>query len=97
MVNAFKLAYQKGRLTAFATGLKPRCPLPLKSMASKPDDDMKIDTLAETENYVAWVSHEPDGETVFHFELGAVTLHLYQEEFDEMTDLVAEAVKAVGT
>lgn len=64
-------------------------------MASKPDD-MKIDTLSETENYVAWVSHEPDGETVFHFELGAVTLHLYQEEFDEMADLVAEAVKTAA-
>lgn len=59
-------------------------------------EDMQIDTLAETENYVAWVSHEPDGETVYHLEVGAVTLHLYQEEFEEMADLVADAAKAAA-
>lgn len=58
------------------------------------DDDMQIDTLAETENYVAWVSHEPDGEVVFHLEVGAVTLHMYQEEFDELVDLIMEASEA---
>lgn len=76
-----------------------------KNMPNKPtqnpaqsggNEDMQIDTLAETENYVAWVSHEPDGETVYHLEVGAVTLHLYQEEFEEMADLVADAAKAAA-
>ena len=53
-------------------------------------DDVQIETLAETENYVAWISHEPDGEDVYHLELGAVTLHFYQEEFDEVLELIAE-------
>jgi hypothetical protein len=54
------------------------------------DSDVNIETLAETENYVAWISHEPDGEDVYHLELGAVTLHFYKEEFDEVLELVAE-------
>jgi hypothetical protein len=55
------------------------------------DSGVQIDTLAETENYVAWISHEPDGEDVYHLELGAVTLHFYKEEFDEVLELIAAA------
>lgn len=54
------------------------------------DNDVQVETLAETENYVAWLSHEPDGEDVYHLELGAVTLHFYREEFDEVLELIAE-------
>jgi hypothetical protein len=54
------------------------------------EDNVQIETLAETENYVAWISHEPDGEDVYHLELGAVTLHFYKEEFDEVLELIAE-------
>ena len=28
----------------------------------------KTKTIAETENYIAWKSDEPDGETVYHIE-----------------------------
>ncbi|HLV37194.1 MAG TPA: hypothetical protein VKY59_18880 [Spirillospora sp.] len=59
-----------------------------------PDDNIPTDTLAETGNYVAWVSQEPDGETVYHLELGAVTLHFFQEEWDEVVSLVQQASKA---
>lgn len=58
-------------------------------------DDLKVETLAETENYVAWISHEPDGEDVYHLELGAVTLHFYKEEFDEVLELIAEVDEAL--
>lgn len=54
------------------------------------ENDLEIETLAETENYVAWISHEPDGEDVYHLELGAVTLHFFKEEIDEVFQLVAE-------
>jgi hypothetical protein len=57
-------------------------------------DEIPTDTLAETANYVAWVSQEPDGETVFHLELGAVTLHFFKEEWDEVVSLVQRAGKA---
>jgi hypothetical protein len=58
------------------------------------DGDVSVETMAQTENYVAWLSHEPDGETVYHLELGAVTLHFFREEFEEVIELVAAAAQA---
>ena len=56
-------------------------------------DDIPTDTLAETSNYVAWLSQEPDGEMVFHLELGAVTLHFFKEEWDEFLELASALLK----
>lgn len=50
--------------------------------------DIPTETLAESENFVLWVSEEPDGEVVYHVDLGAVTLHFFQEEFDELVKLI---------
>lgn len=60
------------------------------------DDDVPVQTIAETENYVAWVSQEPDGETVYHLELGPVTLHFFREEFEEVLDLIDDSRSALG-
>lgn len=60
------------------------------------DDEVPVETIAETENYVAWVSQEPDGETVYHLELGPVTLHFFREEFEELLDLIENARTALG-
>jgi hypothetical protein len=57
-------------------------------------DSIPTDTLAETANYLAWVSEEPDGEVVYHLELGSVTLHFFKEEWDELLKLMNEARKA---
>lgn len=57
---------------------------------ANPDDDIPTITLAETENYIAWLSEEPDGEQVYHLELGKVTLHFFKEEWDELLELVSE-------
>jgi len=56
-------------------------------------DDIPTETLAETENYVAWLSQEPDGEQVFHIELGAVTLHFFHEEWQELCALIQAAAE----
>lgn len=53
------------------------------------NDNIPTDTISETENYIIWRSQEPDGETVFHVELGAVTLHFFREEWDELLELFA--------
>ncbi len=53
--------------------------------------DVNVETLAETENYAIWKSVEPDGEIVFHLEVGSVTMHFFQEEWDEMLALVTAA------
>ena len=58
-------------------------------MAKPADDAMepKTDVIAETDNYMAWKAEEPDGETTFHLELNNVTLHFFQEEWDELREL----------
>jgi len=58
---------------------------------SPSQDNIPTDVLAESDNYLVWVSDEPDGERVYHIELGAVTLHFFQEEWDELSGLVLAA------
>ena len=45
-------------------------------------------TLAETENYLVWRAEEPDGETTIHIELNNVTVHFFEEEWQEFLELV---------
>ena len=59
-------------------------------------EDIPTITLAETENYVAWRSDEPDGEAVYHIELGSLTLHFFREEWDELMELIQNANKSKG-
>jgi hypothetical protein len=49
----------------------------------------KTDTLAETDNYMAWKAEEPDGETTYHIELNNLTLHFFEEEWQEFLELVS--------
>lgn len=57
-------------------------------------EDIPTETLAETENYAIWISEEPDGELAYHLELGAVTLHFFREEWDEVLRLIEAAREA---
>jgi len=57
-------------------------------MTMQNNNDPKTKTLAETENYIAWKSDEPDGETVYHIEANAVTLHFFKEEWTEFVELM---------
>lgn len=57
-------------------------------MANKDNRELKTETMAETENYLAWRAEEPDGETTFHLELNNVTLHFFREEWEEFLELV---------
>ncbi|NOK85852.1 MAG: hypothetical protein GFH27_549375n30 [Chloroflexi bacterium AL-W] len=57
------------------------------------DNNIPTEVIAETENYVAWQSQEPDGETVYHVELGAVTLHFFQEEWEEVLTLMQALIE----
>jgi hypothetical protein len=53
----------------------------------------KTETIGETDNYMAWKAEEPDGETTYHLELNNVTLHFFQEEWDEFVSLARTIVK----
>ena len=51
-------------------------------------DEPKTDTIAETENFIAWKAEEPDGEVTYHVELNNVTVHFFEEEWAEFLELV---------
>lgn len=54
--------------------------------------EVNTETLAETGSYMAWVAKEPDGEKTFHLELGQVTVHFFDEEWEEFLTLMREVV-----
>jgi hypothetical protein len=62
---------------------------------NEPKNEPKIETLMETENYVAWMSHEEDGAVVYHIELGSLTLHFFEEEWGELVELIDGAIEAI--
>jgi hypothetical protein len=51
------------------------------------NDEPLTETLAETENFLAWKAEEPDGETTYHIELNNVTVHFFAEEWQEFLEL----------
>lgn len=55
---------------------------------SEKDQELSIKTLAETENMAAWQADEPDGETTYQLQLNNVTVHFFQEEWDEFLALI---------
>jgi hypothetical protein len=54
--------------------------------------ETQTQTLAETDNYMVWKAEEPDGETTYHIELNNVTLHFFEEEWEEFIEL-AQSLK----
>ena len=57
-------------------------------------EEPSIEILSETENFSLWRAEEPDGETTYHVELGAATVHFFREEWEEFLKLVREAARA---
>ena len=51
-------------------------------------NETRTETIAETENFMAWKAEEPDGETTYHLEINTVTLHFFQEEWQEFLELI---------
>jgi len=60
---------------------------------AKNEPEPKTDVIAETDEYLAWQAHEPDGEITYHLELNNVTIHFYKEEWDEFLQLVKLLLK----
>ena len=48
----------------------------------------KTETIAETDNFQAWLAEEPDGETTFYLQVGRATINFFQEEWDQFLELV---------
>jgi hypothetical protein len=51
------------------------------------NSEPRTETLAETDNYLVWKAEEPDSETTFHIELNNVTVHFFEEEWQEFLEL----------
>ena len=70
-------------------------------MAEK-EIDVPTEIMAETDGpqfYQAWKAQEPDGETTYHLELNNITVHFFDEEWDEFLKLARKltAEQAKGT
>ena len=50
----------------------------------------QTETIAETDNFLAWKAAEPDGETTYHIELNNVTVHFFEEEWKEFMQLIQD-------
>jgi len=55
---------------------------------SSQDSEPMTTTLAETKNFSVWQAEEPDGETTYHVEFNNLTVHFFQEEWDEFLQLI---------
>lgn len=55
---------------------------------NKNSSEPQTNIIAETDDYLAWQAEEPDGETTYHLELNNVTLHFFQEEWDQFLELM---------
>ena len=60
---------------------------------SQQPPEINTNTIAETNNFIAWSAEEPDGETTYHLELNSVTLHFFQEEWQELMQLMRALTK----
>ena len=67
-----------------------------KKITRDPAELVQTEMVLESENYEVWISHEPDGETVYHIELETVTLHFFREEWLEFVALVQSAAEEIG-
>jgi hypothetical protein len=56
-------------------------------------EEFTIEVLAESESFSTWRALDPDGEMVYHLEVGPVTIHFFQEDWDEFQEVIAEAGK----
>ncbi len=56
------------------------------------DFETKTEMIAETDNYLAYRAEEPDGETTYHLQLNNVTVHFFQEEWEEFLRLARQLV-----
>jgi hypothetical protein len=53
-----------------------------------------VKTLGESENYAVWVSNEAEQEDlIYHIELENMTLHLFEDEWEEFVSVILESVR----
>ncbi|MBN1430350.1 MAG: hypothetical protein JXB07_18415 [Anaerolineae bacterium] len=53
-------------------------------------EDMPLEVLAETESYAILLGQDMEGEPVYNIELGSITLHLFEDEWSELVELIGK-------
>jgi len=61
-------------------------------MNNNNNNEPRTQTIAETDNFLAWKAEEPDGETTYHVELNNVTVHFFEEEWNEFLQLARNLI-----
>ena len=51
-------------------------------------EDLPLELLAETESYAVLLGQDLEGEPVYNIEMGSITLHLFEEEWTELVELI---------
>lgn len=59
-------------------------------MGNTNGNEPHTETIAETDNFMAWRAEEPDGEVTYHIELNNVTVHFFEEEWKEFMQLIRD-------
>jgi hypothetical protein len=54
--------------------------------------EIPTETVVETENFMVWRSAEPDGEMTYHLELGSITVHFFEDEWQEFAESMQNPV-----
>lgn len=52
------------------------------------NDDIKLEPLAETENFMVYTTADEENETIYHVEVFNITLHFYEDEWNEFAALI---------
>ncbi len=55
------------------------------------EQEFNTDVIAETNNFAIWRSDDPLEGYYYHIELGAITLHMSSEEWQELMLLIKSA------
>jgi hypothetical protein len=57
-------------------------------------NEPKFKTLVETEDKYLYTAEEPDGEITYNLQINNVTLHFFNEEWQETLDFLKRVVAA---
>ena len=57
------------------------------------ENKTEIKTIVETDDCFAYVAEEPDGEMTYHLQINNVTLHFFNEEWQEALIFLKEVVR----
>ena len=53
-------------------------------------DELPLELLAETESYAVLLGEDLEGEPVYNIEMGSITLHLFEDEWTELVELISK-------